>query len=191
MTREREWATPSLGAMSTIKRTQIAQAAFDFAGYFTATFSSFRVGGASVRRPALVAPQDMSTSGGKKAKQHIVLQPETPGAPVLTVGWIDLSNGQMCLRTYGCLQEMHAQRFGKQPFDLDPQTYQAFFDQANQFFARQGMRVQIEAQSAITAPPASKSSGTKTILLAVVGVAAVLAILGFGVLGWVYIHYFR
>ena len=175
-----------------IKRTQIAQAAFDFAGYFTATFGAYQVAGAPPRRPALVAPQDMSTAGGKKAKQHIVLKPDVGGAAVLTVGWIDLAHGETCLRTYGCLREMHVQRFGSQPFDLDAQAYQAFFDQAHQFFTRQGMRLQIEAQSAMAARPTpSPSSSSKTVILAVAAVLALFAILALGALGWAYIHYFR
>ncbi len=173
-----------------VKRTQIAQAAFDFAGYFAATFGAYRVGGTVPRRPALVAPQDMSTSGGKKAKQHIVLKPEAAGASVLTVGWIDLAHGESCLRTYGCLREMHVQRFGNQPFDLDPQAYQGFYDMAHQFFTRQGMRLQIEAQSALPAPAASSTSN-RNLVLTVVAVLALFGIVAIGVLGWAYIHYFR
>jgi len=177
--------------MSSIKRTQFAQAAFDFAGYFTATFSSLQVAGSAVRRPVLVAPQEMSTAGGRKAKQHIVLQADGGAVNAVTVGWIDLSVGQTCLRTYGCLQQMHAQRFGARPFDLDPQSYQAFFDRACQFFSSQGMRVQIETQSELAATAPKAASGSKNLILVIVVVLALFAIVAIAGLGWVYIHYFR
>jgi len=179
--------------MSTIKRTQIAQAAFDFAGFFQATFGGIPVGTAVPRRPTLVAPQEMSTAGGKKAKQHIVLQPQNPAASALTIGWLDLSNGAANLRTYGRLHQLHAQRFGRQPFDLEPESYQAFFNGAHQFFSKQGIRVEVEEPEggAAGAVEVKAQAGGNNTLYIILGVVAVLGILGLGAAGWMYINYLR
>lgn len=161
--------------MADFKRTQVAQAAFDFAGYFTATFGAFQIGGSVIRSPVLVAPQDMSTGGGKKALQHIILQGPVTGVPTVTVGWIDLAQSTMMMRTYGCLVQLHQARFGNRPFDLDPITYQSFFDRANEWFASQGMRMQVEDRSALPAPAPAPAGSSKALLI---GAVVALAIFG-------------
>lgn len=178
--------------MSNIKRTQFAQAAFDYSTYFAATFANTRIGGGCVRRPHLVAPEGMSTSGGKLVRQHITLRPEVDGFAVLTIGAVDVSKGVATLRTYAYLQRAHQARFGSRPFDLDGAGYQNFFSQAQEFFARQGMRVDFESEAAVPppAPTAQKPSNTKTIILALVAVFALgmLALIAIG--GFVYIRYY-
>jgi hypothetical protein len=72
------------------RRTQVAQSAHDFSRYFAESFGAVRVRGAVVRRPELVAPEGMSTGGGRHARQPICLAPEGGGGPVLTAGWVDI-----------------------------------------------------------------------------------------------------
>lgn len=180
--------------MSNIKRTQFAQAAFDYSTYFAATFASTQVGGACVRRPHLVAPDGMSTVGGKLVRQHITLRPETEGFATLTIGAVDVSKGAATIRTYGYLLRAHQARFGSRPFDLDSVSYQSFLDLAQQFFARQGMRVDIETEQSLPQqlPQAgAPKSSNKSIILAIVAVLFLGLLAAVAVAGFIYIRYFH
>ena len=142
------------------RRTQVAQSAFDFSGYFSQSFGGVRVMGSIVRRPELVVPEGMSTAGGRRARQPICLQPEAGGGPVLTIGWVDIPQRRSVLRTYRCLQGMHQARFGNRPFDLDPHSYNAFFDQARGLLENCGLAVTQEddAKQSVPPPPGSKGA---------------------------------
>jgi len=135
------------------RRTQVAQSAFDFSGYFSQSFGGVRVMGSVVRRPELVVPEGMSTAGGRRARQPICLQPESGGGPVLTIGWVDIPQRRSVLRTYRCLQGMHQARFGNRPFDLDATSYNAFFDQAKGLLENCGLAVTQEDDAKASVPP--------------------------------------
>ncbi|HNS97285.1 MAG TPA: hypothetical protein PLJ27_12705 [Polyangiaceae bacterium] len=176
--------------MSNIKRTQFAQAAFDYATYFTATFGRTQIGGGCIRRPHLVAPDGMSTAGGKLIRQHIVLRPDVPAFSTLTVGAVDVAKGAATLRTFGYLRHAHQARFGSRPFDLDGVGYQTFFSQAQEFFARQGMRVDVETEANVpksdvpTAPP----DRAKTTILVVITLVVLVILSAVAVGGYVLIR---
>lgn len=133
------------------RRTQVAQSAHDFAAYFAKSFGAVRVLGAVNRRPDLMAPEGMSTGGGKHARQPIVLRPEQQGGSSLTIGWVDIPQRRAALRTHRCLLQMHQARYGQYPFDLDVGSYNAFFDQAKGLLAACGLYVTEEDQP----PPGS------------------------------------
>ena len=137
--------------MAAIKRTVFAQQGFDFSSHFTIQFARLKVAGGCMRTPQLNAPQGDSTGGGKQALQHITLNPEQPGFSQVTVGWVNVPNKSAMLRTYVCLQKMHAAT--RRPFDVEPTSYQQFFDNAKGFLAQQGMQVKIEME-----PPAPISA---------------------------------
>lgn len=138
------------------KRTQVAQSAFDFARYFSSVFDSVRVQGASLRRPKLVTPEGMSTAGGKRARQSIVLQPDDPSASVITVGWVDIGERRALLRTHGCLETLHYERFKNRPFDVDRESYSGFFDQVKSFFDSCGLAVTVEGEPSPASVPPSR-----------------------------------
>ncbi|MFO0555893.1 MAG: hypothetical protein U0271_46375 [Polyangiaceae bacterium] len=140
------------------RRTQVAQSAYDFSRYFSQTFNGVKVLGNVPRRPELIAPEGMSTAGGKQARQPICLQPEaqTPtGAQVITVGWVEIPTRRAVMRTYRCLLGMHNARFRGRPFDLDARSYDAFFDQAKSLFAQCGLAVTEEDEPAPSSVPPS------------------------------------
>ncbi|HTJ81843.1 MAG TPA: hypothetical protein VL400_08955 [Polyangiaceae bacterium] len=145
------------------KRTEVAQNAFNFAQYFTSSFEHVRLGGGVPRKPAVVAPEGMSTGGGKAARQSICLVAEAPGVPVLTVGWVDLVSLSSMLRSYRCLAGMHAARYRGRTLDLDRAEYERFFAQAKELLSAMGLQTIIEddvgAVSTVpsTRPPAASS----------------------------------
>ncbi|MBX3184782.1 MAG: hypothetical protein KIT72_07960 [Polyangiaceae bacterium] len=167
--------------MASVKRTMIAQQAFDFAGLFTIQFSRLKIAGACVRTPELLAPETDSTGGGKQALQHISLKPDVPGYPPVTVGSVNVAAKTGQLRTYACLYKMAQQR--SRPFDIEQQSYQQFFDSARMFLGQQGFTVQIELEppTAFVEKPVRPPSGVPRVvmwlLIAGMSLALIVALL--------------
>lgn len=136
------------------KRTQVAQSAFDFSRYFDSAMGRVEVLGAPPRRPILQPPDGMSTAGGKKARQAIALASADGSASAMTVGWVDIAERKAMLRTFGCVQGLHQQRFKGRPIGIDQASFTAFFDYARSFLASCGMQLAIENE----APPPAISS---------------------------------
>lgn len=164
------------------KRTQVAQSLVDFGRYFDTIFARTRIGGPVLLRPALVVPEDMSTGGGRRARQSIILQPEVPGPPALTVGWLDIPSRQAMIRTWGCLAAMHRQRFPGRAFDVDRGGYEQFFKQTTELLKTCGLATQVEEappdvgpvsgapSAAAMVTPVAAPSGYGAGVLAIVGV---------------------
>jgi hypothetical protein len=134
-----------------MKRTQFAQKGLDFVTLFSAKFAQEKVGG---YRPVLREPIAESTGGGKQALQHMVLEPRIDGDPVLTVGAVNVVTKTARLRTFDCVRQLFAMRFGARPFVIGQSQYQPFFDRAMEFMKRQGLQVEVETRP----PGASESS---------------------------------
>jgi hypothetical protein len=160
--------------MADLKRTAFAQAATDMASYFQMRFIRARVAGACEYAPVLTAPEGMSTGGGKQARQHITLKPVVQGYRAVTIGWLDLATRSAMLRTWVCLEGMHRQRFPNQPFDVNPQSYQTFFDQAAGLFREQAFHCHIEQvppplEGGPSSQAAAASSSTRTAVWILLG----------------------
>lgn len=126
-----------------MKRTQYAQKGLDFVTLFAAKFAQEKVGG---YRPVLREPIAESTGGGKQALQHLVFEPRVAGDPMLTVGAVNVVTKTARLRTFDCVRQLFAMRFGTRPFAIDQSQYQAFFDRAMEFMKRQGLQVEVETR---------------------------------------------
>jgi hypothetical protein len=140
------------------KRTQVAQSLVDFGRYFETIFGSTRIGGSVPRRPVLVVPEDMSTDGGRRARQSITLQPDAPGAGAVACGWIDIPSKQAMIRTWDCLAGMHRQRFPGRPFDVDGPSYQTFFRQCLDLLKTCGLAAMVEDTPVAAPAPLTRSS---------------------------------
>lgn len=157
--------------MTEARRTAFALAAVEFAKFFKEQFADFRIGTVVPYTPSLTLPEGMSTGGGAQSVQHITLQSSTPGAPPLTVGWVNRRSWNAQIRTFGCLEEMHRQRFPNRRFDLDAASYQTFIEKAQVFLDEQGMTVQLEssppAPLSVRPPAASKNQGVVVMLIGI------------------------
>lgn len=162
------------------RRTQVAQSAHDFSRYFAESFGAVRVRGAVTRRPELVAPEGMSTGGGRHARQPICLAPEGGAGPVLTAGWVDIPQRKATLRTFRCLSNMHLARYQGRPFDVDPTSYNAFFDQAKAHLGACGLMVMDEdnAPATLSNPPGRVVSPTLGAFWAFAAIAFVAFVVG-------------
>lgn len=152
-----------------VKRTAFAQQAVDFSDYFDMLFEKIVVEGGAPRKPTLVAPDGISTGGGKQARQHLVLKADEDVVPAVTVGWVDRGQGMVCLRTFDCLVDQFKQR--KKPFDLEQESYDVFFNKAKDFFTREKMPVKVESaarpSAAAPVPVAPEASPNRGMLVLV------------------------
>jgi hypothetical protein len=126
-----------------MKRTQLAQHGLDVATLFTAKFMQHDLNGYV---PKMREPTGVSTEGGKQALQHLVLEPKTPGEPVITIGNANLVNKTAKIRNYGCLEAMHQKRFPNKPLILAEMPYKAFFDEMLQFLQKYQLQVEVETR---------------------------------------------
>ncbi len=179
------------------KRTQVAQSLVDFGRYFDTIFARTRIHGGVPLRPALVVPEDMSTGGGRRARQSITLQPEVPGPPAVTCGWLDIPSRQAMLRTWGSLAGMHRQRFPSRSFDLDQAGYDLFFKQCTDLLKTCGLTTSVEdfvpemdapgGAPDLAPPPVPRMAGYGAEVLAIVGLASFVV----GALVGAVVTYFR
>ncbi len=126
-----------------VKRTRLAQEGLDVATLFTAKYMHLNLNG---HVPKMREPSGVSTEGGKQATQHIVLEPKVAGDPIITIGYANLVAKTAKLRTYDCLEQMHALRFQNKPFPLAKPPYQKFFDELREFFGKYQLIVEVETR---------------------------------------------
>lgn len=178
--------------MSRVKRTIIAQAGFDFAAEFAMRFAQIRLTGRVEFLPTLAAPELDSTGGGKQAMQHLVLKPTVAGEPSITVGWVNLKERQAQLRTFACLEQMHAARFPGRPFSLEASVYEGFFRTAQAFFTMNGLNVTIQQAPPLKSerPPAA-GAGVFAGRLLVYGCAIPAALLTMVVVALAYVYFYQ
>lgn len=72
---------------------------------------------------------------------------------MLTVGWVDIPQRRATLRTHRALVAVHQARFKGRPLDVDPSSYNAFFDQAKGLLGACGLFVTEEDEAAVSVPP--------------------------------------
>ena len=93
-------------------RTRLARKFTTLADEVTECFEGFQIG-AGAWGVELVAPEGMSTNGGKHATQHLRLRPKRRGHAVLVGGQVDPVAKRAELRDYGYMEAAHEARFGK------------------------------------------------------------------------------
>ena len=125
------------------KPTMIASKGLDFASLFTAKFARHDLNG---HMAMMREPPGVSTAGGKQATQHIVLARDHGAGGTITVGHANVATKTCKIRTYGCLERMHQQRYRGHTNPIDQRLYQPFFDSVRDFMSGQGMQVEIETQ---------------------------------------------
>jgi hypothetical protein len=103
--------------------TQVAAHASSVADVFRAAFGGMHLGACTID---LTRPPE-STSGGKRALQHIRLN--HPNGTALVFGHVDVATQKAGLRSYPWLLQAYGRRFGS-PLDFDQATYLSFTKQA-------------------------------------------------------------
>lgn len=171
--------------MDDSQRTEYAQQAFAFNDLFTYKFARQIYGIRRARRLRLNEPAGPSTSGGRQARQPLVLVPDE-GQGNLVLGWVDATLRHAEIRSYDVLREQFVARFSVS-IDLEREAYDQLRHDLEGFLKTQ----KIEVLHALTSPVADRSSphaadaGNGAVsLLALLGMLVVGIIIGLG-LGYV------
>jgi len=165
-------------------QTQFSVKATSLAESFAATVGRMRVGPYGYT-PNMTAPEGPSTGGGVQALQHIRLLPPQPNMPTLVVGHANQKDAAAELRTLEHVDAICRDRF-RQGAPLDPAAYAQFLQSAQGFLTACGMRVSFAGPPAdllaraagVTTPSTAPAKGSSTTTAFVVGVIALLAMLG-------------
>ena len=168
--------------MADAPRTMLASEGLRIGGMFMAKMASFRLGSQPVR-VVRVSDPEVSTEGGKRARQNIVLHPESGEAATLVVGWMDVTNRTAELRGFDAVAEQFRARFGM-PLDIEAEAYHKFLAAARGLLEGEGFEVTVVREApkppspspAASPPPASGRPGLGVwIAIAVAAVAGFVA----------------
>jgi hypothetical protein len=168
------------------KRTLHAQAAFQFSDVFGYKFANLSFGESPSRRLKLNEPE-MSTDGGRKARQSIVLTPEAEGSRTLVCGWVDVPRKTGELRSYNLISQQFEQRYST-PLDISRDEYDRVIRELSSFFKIQNVQsTVIDAPARIRAPSKAEPSPSAAPLGAMVAMLVIGILIGFG-LGYLVFH---
>jgi hypothetical protein len=159
------------------ERTLHAQQALQTTLLFLSSLSRENYGRPPGRKLSLAEPEGMSTEGGKRARQAILLVPgngERRGAVVC--GWLDSARKRIELRCYDDMTRLHLERFNL-PFDLPADEYGRVERDVQRFAAKHRLKVQL-----LDRPPPAASAGPvgRTISLRWL-IAMVILLIGLGI----------
>jgi hypothetical protein len=170
--------------MSNSPMTAFAQAALAVSDLLAAKFAGTKFGGSVPRVVKVQAPQGPSTGGGKKARESIVLMPESgDSSQALTAGFIDVGLRAVELRTFEAVAGPYKERFGR-VLDLPKPEYEKFIGELKSFLGGEGYVIKMvdadaaaaKAQRVQRAEEAASKPGGPPVALIVGGLAAVVVI---------------
>lgn len=140
--------------MSNSPMTAFAQAALAVSDLLAAKFAATKFGGSVPRVVKVQAPQGPSTGGGKKARESIVLMPESGDtSQALTAGFIDVGHRAVELRTFEAVARPYKERFGR-VLDLPKSEYEKFLGEFKSFLGDQGYVIKMVDADAAAAKAA-------------------------------------
>ncbi len=132
-------------------RTLHAQQAFELSDVFAFKFGAVRFGTRRPRRLEMSRPDGPSTSGGRQARQNLVLAPtEADGTSPIVVGWVDSGARRAELRSFRTLGKQFQARHGR-GIDLEADAYGQLEEELSGFFGMQG--IDLAVVDPTTAPP--------------------------------------
>ncbi|MCK6548938.1 hypothetical protein L6R52_24045 [Myxococcota bacterium] len=165
-------------------RTIHAQQAFEFVDVFNLKFAIHTFGASPKRRIKLMEPE-VSTDGGRKARQPVVLAGvDDEGARPLVCGWLDVPRRVAELRTYGALRQQFEGRAGAQ-LDLPRDEYDRAIQELVGFLKIHRIETtMLEAAArpsvAPTERPAAKPAPTSTPVAPMLGMLVIGILIGLG-----------
>ncbi len=134
-------------------RTVHAQQAFELTEVFAYKFGHVIFGQKRPRRLKLLEPE-LSTAGGKRARQSMMLVPDDGEGGNLVIGFLDAPARTAELRSYNVVKQQFQARFN-QDIDLKREEYDALIDDLRSFLKIQRIDPKI-VEAAVQAPQAKK-----------------------------------
>lgn len=154
-------------------RTRLARKFTTLADEVTVAFDDFQIG-AGAWRPELMAPEGMSTSGGKQASQHLRLRPMRQDHAVLVGGLVNPVDKSAELRDYDHMVAQQHARFGADTLlGITEAEWEQFLRRAEQVLRGRGITTARTPASRELRMMASKRSGMSSRKLALIGLSLV------------------
>lgn len=143
----------SAGGAAPVDRTSFAQESLRLGVAFAHHFARHTLGVRAHLRVRLSDP-GVSTDGGHKARQSILLVADTRARGTTVIGWLDTARQAAGLKTWELVAAQHEQRF-RSPPDLGRDDYQALTADLQSFLDTNAITLEVDEP----APGATSSSG--------------------------------
>lgn len=168
------------------QRTVLAQEAFQFNDVFAIKFGNQTYGSPTKRRLKVSQPE-MSTDGGRKARQPITLAPWEEGGRSITVGWVDVPRKLAEVRSFNVAKEQFEARYRDTAIDIAREEWERAVSELISFLRIQQIETTVvdtavratEKQKAKAAAEKPKERTDPSITLALIMLGIGVAI-GFG-----------
>jgi hypothetical protein len=161
------------------QRTVLAQEAFKFNDVFGIKFAvqSF---GSTVKRRLKLSEPEMSTDGGRKARQPITLMTEEEGGRSIVVGWVDVPRKLAELRSFNVAKEQYEARY-QSSIDVPREEWERAVSEIIGFFRIQQIETSV-VDTAVRATDKQKAKIEKVAAPADPSITLALVMLAIGVL---------
>ncbi len=158
-------------------RTQFALAAMDMATTFNTAFADQSFAGFRLK---MTAPEGQSTSGGKLAVEHVVLEHEGDGYKAV-MATVAHAQRAVELRAFEHVAKMYESRFQGRAFGMPKNVYEDAQKRVSEFFTTQVFQVAQAAGPKLPAPQPQARGGSLMWLWVVL---AALVVGGGAFAGW-------
>jgi hypothetical protein len=165
-----------------VQRTTIAQHAIEFGAAFSGYCKIHPIAGEIDRVAQLRAPDGVSTSGGKHARQPLILEALPDAGGSITLGWVDTSEKRAQFRSYQYLQDKHQARYGDTDMKLEEEAYESFVVIASEYLTSKSFEVWLEddfdeaQQKVATYQPEQPSARRMEIITVLLVIVVMMAI---------------
>jgi hypothetical protein len=163
-------------------RTVHAQQAFELTEVFQYKFGHVLFGRARPRRLKLLEP-DVSTAGGKRARQSLVLVPDGGEGGNLVIGWLDSPARTAELRSYNVVRQQYQARFSSE-IDLLREEYDSLLDDVRSFLKIQKIEhkiVEAAARPQVQKKPVAEAEGAKPNVNVMLAMLSIGMLIGFAI----------
>jgi len=133
--------------------TVVAQEAMDIGDHLLLLFSKKTVGENPRMRVDVAKPDGPSTEGGKKARQTISLVPVEGVSGKVMVGWLDVGQKRVEVRSFRVVRHQYYDRYGTD-FRVSQWEYEEIAKELTDFLHARGYHVVVKDDMPATRPSA-------------------------------------
>lgn len=123
--------------------TAVAQEAMDIGDHLLLLFSKKTVGENPQMRVDVAKPDGPSTAGGKKARQTISLVPVEGVSGKVMVGWLDVAQKRVEVRSFRVVRYQYYERYGTD-FKVAQSEYEEVVEELSNFLKARGFSVVVK-----------------------------------------------
>lgn len=156
--------------MTKLNMTMMAQEAMDIGDHLLLMFMKRTLGEDPQMRLDVAKPDGPSTEGGKKARQPLSLVPVEGSGGKVMIGWLDVSQKRVEVRSHRVVVRQHEDRYGTELKIVQPE-YDELVEDLSKFLQGRGFnvvvndtmpkpkRAQPSPAAAVAATPANAQQG--------------------------------